>query len=142
MDMKPTYEQLEQIIEEQRAYIKKLEERIDKLEEQLRLNSKNSSKPPSSDQKTDRFPPKRGGAKEGHQGYFRSLRVPHKVIEQKPEQCSRCGSFNLRLRKPWNFQQTELLPIELEVTEYRCYRAVCLDCKNREIAWLEGGDEK
>lgn len=139
--MKPTYEQLEQIIKEQQAYIKKLEERISKLEEQLKLNSKNSSKPPSSDQKADRFPPKKGGPKEGHPGYFRSFRAPHKVIEQKPQECSQCGSFNLRLTKPWKFQQTELLPVELEVTEYRCYRAVCLECKHREIAQLPLGVE-
>ena len=51
--MRPTYDQL---LEENillKAIIKKLEERIAHLEAQLNQNSKNSSKPPSSDKKAN-----------------------------------------------------------------------------------------
>jgi uncharacterized protein (DUF342 family) len=65
--MKPTYEELEHQLEKTEKLLKqalnhviKLEGRIAKLEEQLKLNSKNSSKPPSADQKanTKKRPPK------------------------------------------------------------------------------------
>src|SRR5690242_11755816 len=141
--MKPTYEQLEkenqqlkQVIAQQQVYIQKLEERIQKLEayiqtleERLKLNSKNSSKPPSTDQKPPHSLLRKGGAKEGHPGHSRAITTPQKVVECKPEKCSRCGSTNLRIGNPWIFQQTELPPIELCITEYRCFRAVCRDCK-------------
>ena len=49
--MKPTYEELEKRVADQDKLIKQLLERIASLEDQLNKNSKNSSKPPSSDQK-------------------------------------------------------------------------------------------
>ncbi len=64
--MQPSYEELV-------AEIRFLRERIAKLEEQLRLNSKNSSKPPSTDKKGSSQPHKKGGAKPGHPGHFRPL---------------------------------------------------------------------
>ena len=87
------------------AYIKKLEKevvelkkRIEELERLLGMNSKNSSKPPSSN------PPgifavlpkrrrKKHGAKNGHQPHLRQLLPPEKVthrIELKPQVCP-CG---------------------------------------------------
>ena len=89
------------------AYIKQLEKenaelkkRIEELERILRMNSMNSSKPPSSD------PPgvsivqpkhrrKKRGAKKGHQPHLRELFPPEKVtrcIELKPEVCP-CGNL-------------------------------------------------
>ena len=67
---------LEQIIEEQRATIAKLIERIAELERRLGLNSNNSGKPPSSDglQKPARVQSlreksgKKSGGQIGHQG--------------------------------------------------------------------------
>ncbi len=139
--MKPTYEELEAKIQKLELHIQKLERYIQTLEEHLGLNSQNSSKPPSTDQKTDHNPPRKGGAQEGHPGHFRPLRVAHKIIEHKPATCSRCGSCNLRIGKAWIFQQTELPTIELEVTEYRCFRAVCRDCNNRQAALPPPGIE-
>ncbi|NGX48330.1 MAG: hypothetical protein K1000chlam3_01721, partial [Chlamydiae bacterium] len=58
--MKPSYEQLEAKLEAAEAKLTKMEgllqqalEKIIKLEEQLNKNSKNSSKPPSTDQKSN-----------------------------------------------------------------------------------------
>lgn len=146
--MKPTYDELIAIVQqqskmifEQSQTIKRLEKKIAELEERLKLNSKNSSKPPSTDQKPPHTLFKKGGAKEGHPGHFRALTVAHKVIEHKPPKCSQCGSTNLRLGKPWIFQQHELPPIELHVTEYRCFKAVCRDCKHRQAPELPPGVE-
>ncbi len=64
--MKPTYDELLTIIEEQRRTIARLEKKVEeleernaKLEESLNLNSRNSSKPPSSDQKRNKRPSNR-----------------------------------------------------------------------------------
>ena len=68
--MKPTYDELfflvkhqSKIVFEQGETIKRLEKKVAQLEEQLKLNSKNSSKPPSADQKTSKDTPKKGGSK-------------------------------------------------------------------------------
>ena len=69
--MKPTYDDLCRIVFEQEQTIKRLEKKIAHLEELLKLNSKNSSKPPSSDQKgSNDTPKKKGGAKPGHPQQF------------------------------------------------------------------------
>lgn len=65
--MKPTYDELLKIIEEQRKTIERLEKRVQELEEQLKQNSGNSSKPPSTDKKKNKQSPK-GGAKRGMLG--------------------------------------------------------------------------
>lgn len=73
--------------------------RIAALEARLGMNSRNSSRPPSSDPPS--APPrkkrpsgrKRGG-QPGHKGRTRSLLPPEEVdevIEVRPEKCERCG---------------------------------------------------
>ncbi len=57
-----------------RAENSKLRNENAQLKEQLKLNSKNSSKPPSTDQKgTSDTPKPKNGAKLGHPGHFRPL---------------------------------------------------------------------
>ena len=68
--MKPTYDELFELVHQLREENRQLKERIQKLEECLGLNSQNSSKPPSSDQKKNKQKPK-GGAVKGHQGHHR-----------------------------------------------------------------------
>src|SRR5436309_10804709 len=77
-----------------------LEQRVGDLEARLKLNSTNSSKPPSSDPiGLKRKPParpsgrKRGG-QPGHRRRLRSLVPPEKVrtiTECRPTDCRRCG---------------------------------------------------
>jgi len=91
------------------AYIKQLgnkiielEKRIKELERLLGMNSKNSSKPPSSDTPglSAVLPRilrrKKRGAKNGHQPFMIELLPPEKVIhrvEMKPQVCH-CGGTN------------------------------------------------
>jgi len=51
--MKPTYEELEAELARTQELLKKALDRIATLEDQINKNSKNSSKPPSSDQKSN-----------------------------------------------------------------------------------------
>src|SRR5277367_5592418 len=100
--MKPTYDELFALVQhlsktvfEQQETIKRLTRRVAELEEQLKLNTKNSSKPPSSDQKESKGPPKKGGAKPGHLGHFRPLfsaEQIHKHISLKARSCPTCGN--------------------------------------------------
>ncbi|CCB85476.1 unknown protein [Parachlamydia acanthamoebae UV-7] len=56
--MKPTYEELEAILVKTQNLLKLALDRITVLEEKLNKNSKNSSKPPSSDRKSNSDPQK------------------------------------------------------------------------------------
>ena len=83
--MKPTYEELENIIQEQAKMLVKTQhllklalDRIAELEERLNKNSKNSSKPPSSDRKSNSGDQK-GNEKKPRSGINRALIPPEKV---------------------------------------------------------------
>jgi transposase len=128
-------------LEEENAALKKritmLEKRIEELERLLGTNSRNSSKPPSSD------PPgisvalpkrrsKKRGPRKGHEPHLRKL-LPQELVTKhfhlKPEVCT-CGSTNLEetSEEPLRHQVVDIPPIEPQVTEYvQCiYR--CKDC--------------
>lgn len=97
-----------QIISEQAATINKLTEIIKKqeieiaeLKEKLNKNSKNSSKPPSTDglnkpqPKSLRKPSdKKQGAQKGHKGSgFSITQDPDDIISHIPDACKNCSSF-------------------------------------------------
>jgi transposase len=138
MDKDAYIRQLEKENAALKEHITVLEKRIEELERQLRMNSQNSSKPPSSD------PPgmaialpslprrKKRGAQKGHRPFMRALLPPEKVtqsIEIKPQACC-CGSTNLKetQKEPLRHQVIDIPPIEPVVTEYiqPVYR--CKDC--------------
>jgi len=137
MDKDVYIKHLEDENAELKKRIEKLEKRIEELERLLGINSKNSSKPPSSDplgmpavlSKRRR---KKRGAKNGHPPHLRELLPPEKVtqrIELEPEVCP-CGGtdFEKTNEEPLRHQIVDIPPIEPEVIEYiqRTYR--CKDC--------------
>lgn len=134
--MRPSYDELLKIIDEQRQTIARLEKRIAELEERLNLNSNNSSKPPSTDQKKDKQSPK-GGARKGHKGYHR-IRYPEDQISSKVTsplaECSYCGCKNLKKTAPCIFQQVELPEIKPLVTQIELEKATCCGCRGKLIA--------
>jgi transposase len=121
--------------------IRQLEARVEKLEQELRSNSRNSSRPPSSD--SPGRAPKRGkdrcgrgrGAQPGHEGHGREL-LPacavDEVVEHWPERCS-CGHVfgeddRAAVGEPVRWQVEELPVISVTVTEHRCQRSRCPGC--------------
>src|SRR5271166_6162390 len=109
--------------------ITELETRVRDLEARLRLNSTNSSKPPSSDpvgmKRKPPAPPskrKRGG-QPGHRKAHRALVPPERVDETihcKPDSCRRCGHALAGAdSEPLIHQVAELPKIQPLVTEYR-----------------------
>jgi transposase len=117
--------------------IKVLEKRLEELERRLGMNSKNSSKPPSTDppgttasaQKRKR---KKRGAQKGHKPHMKSL-FPESMVQRfiplKAEICT-CGSTNLEdtTEPPRRHQYVDIPPIKPVVWEYLQYISCCKDC--------------
>jgi len=113
-----------------------LKTRVADLEAQVNQNSRNSSKPPSSDgPAVKRAPPKpaSGKAAGGQPGHPKAERAlvdhPDRVRDCKPTACRRCAR---RLAgddpAPLRHQVTELPPVAPVVTEYRRHRLTCPGC--------------
>jgi Family of unknown function (DUF6444)/zinc-finger binding domain of transposase IS66 len=137
------------------AQIARLEERIRRLEEQARRDSRTSSKPPSSD------PPKtrqqrraearakakellrgerKSGGQPGHRGAGRELKPDDQVdeiVDHYPEACRGCGrEFPADERRPagrfGRHQVAELPPISVVVVEHRTHRLGCPNAGSRQ----------
>ncbi|MEO6037341.1 MAG: IS66 family transposase [Saprospiraceae bacterium] len=127
----------QQQLAQQRQQVVKLEFRVKELESQLHQNSRNSSRPPSSDlyrSKGSAFPRSKGGpigGKKGHDGGTLKL-VAHadKVIEHRQEVCVHCGKIHFQepLTIRGRRQVFDIPPPRLEVTEHRVLDWVCCGC--------------
>src|SRR5207247_1746289 len=91
-------EQQQKQISAQQVQIENLTLRVKELENQLAANSRNSSKPPSSDgfgKKTKSLRQKSGkksGGQPGHQGNtLKQVDKPDQVIIHEPIECNNCG---------------------------------------------------
>lgn len=122
-----------------RAVLGALHQRLAKLEEQLQLNSDNSSQPPASDkprhrrEKKGKLPSgKKRGGQAGHTGQSRPLVPPEAVSEfrvYKPERCRHCGAaLNGSDPEPSRWQVTDLPPIEPVVIEHQVHALRCACC--------------
>lgn len=138
--MKPTYEELETRIAEQAQLIKQLLERIAKLEDQLNKNSKNSSKPPSTDQKSSRSSDKKKERRSYHPGASRQL-LPETAVTSREtrtvKQCSRCGSSMISTGKVLSWQQIELPEIKPLVHQIDLHTCQCQNCQREETPQLQ-----
>jgi transposase len=132
-----------------RQRVDELETRVDDLEARLKLNSTNSSKPPSSDpigmKRRPPAPPtgKKRGGQPGHRKARRVLVPPEKVRETfdcKPDACRRCGQgLAGDDPEPLIHQVAELPRIEPIVDEYRLHRLTCPACRATTCGALPAG---
>jgi transposase len=119
--------------------VQRLEAAVQHLTEQVQQNSRNSSRPPSSDPprasgKRSRREPsgRRPGGQPGHEGHTRAL-VPVEevdvVVPVKPARCHHC-QHPLQGEDPYPQRQqvTEIPPVKPIVTEYQLHRLVCPAC--------------
>jgi len=141
--MKRTYEELEAELAETQKLLKQAIEEIAKLKEQINLNSKNSSKSPSTDQKGN-TPDKEKKERASRSGKARVLfpeeRVNHHVACTR-DNCSHCGSGLIELSKcpGETLQQAELPEVQAVVTEYQLLKYQCSACGKNSIADLPKG---
>ena len=138
------------------------EDRLKRLEEAARQDSRTSSKPPSTDsQKTraQRRAEARAKAKElirregerraaggqpGHLGAGRELKPEDQVdeiVDHFPQACGGCGRrYDAEQQRPGGrfgrHQVCELPPISVLVTEHRTHQLRCRDCRARTSARL------
>ncbi|MBY0282099.1 MAG: IS66 family transposase [Alphaproteobacteria bacterium] len=116
---------------------KELVTRILELEEKLKTNSSNSSKPPSQDPfrstKNTKSSERKPGGQPGHPRHIREM-VPqgqvNRIVEVKPESCPRCGadmsgadSISVKHR-----QVVELSAVFPDVTQYNIQTCKCHIC--------------
>jgi len=125
--------ELEKIVAEQQKTIADLLERLNK-------NSKNSSKPPSTNPLSFKPAPtkkpsgkKRGGQK-GHKRAVRPLVPPDRVnavVDHYPEHCGHCRSKLFKAHcdpDPARHQVADIPPVEPDVTEHRLHAISCVRC--------------
>ena len=137
------------LVEYYEQRLAQLESRVKDLENRLKLNSTNSSKPPSSDpiglKRKPPSPPskKKRGGQPGHPKTHRALVPPEKVrdtINCIPISCRRCGhELSGEDPEPLIHQVAELPRIEPIVDEYRLHRLVCPDCGEKTCGVLPEG---
>jgi transposase len=138
--MKPTYEQLENRVIELESIILKMQQTIDQLESRLGKNSRNSSNPPSSDQKPNN-PPSDDSPKQRpyHLGMKRQL-LPEEMITsretRRTEICPRCRSAMEFTGEVTSWQQVELPSIKPLVHQIDLQTCRCPNCRLIDIPEL------
>ena len=130
---------------ERDAIIAKLMARVEELERQLKLNSNNSSKPPSSDGLRKKPSPKslreRGkrptGGQVGHQGYWlEQVKEPDELVLHRVEQCAHCNadlaavpSIQVKSRQVFDIPEPRVI-----VVEHRAEAKICPGCQKESVA--------
>ena len=135
----------EREIQQLRAEVKQLTALVLELKERLGQNSRNSSKPPSSDSPRDKPKKKKRGKKKrkrggqkGHKGHHR-VRLPESQVEicdHYPPECENCWEPLPEVPDPnasWH-QTTEIPPIKPHTTEDRWHEVECPCCQYRTRA--------
>lgn len=142
LGMKPTYQQLEAKLAETQRLLKLAIERITQLEERLNKNSSNSSKPPSTDRKSNSS---RSSGTRMHRGkgVNRAL-IPADQVDHfhtcSLDICPCCGSEDLvDLNEALLLQQVELPEVKASVTQYTRTKHKCKGCGTSSLAALPCG---
>jgi len=130
--------------------IRQLMQRLEELEERVNLNSRNSSKPPSSDGSgtPSRAPRAKSGkplgGQPGHKGSYRAM-VPQTEVSQRtqclpPAQCDACGAaLEPDGDKPMIHQVFDLPEVKPIVSEYVRLRGICSGCGRKHHGALPAG---
>lgn len=137
------------VISQQTATIEKLtetiktqQEEIFRLKEQLNKNSKNSSKPPSSDGFNKPGPKslrkstgKKQGAQKGHVGKgFTLIKEPNETLEHIPTACNGCPDFGSCVSCSISAKRYEVdIIIDTKVTLHKTLSYQCPKLGNRVI---------
>ncbi len=145
-----TVEACHAVIRETWGMLHELMQRVQVLEEQVKLNSRTSSKPPSSDGPGRGARPSKAksgrsvGAQPGHKGSHRAMLPSDEVDQQvvcRPEpKCPQCnGEVVIDNDKAIQHQVFDLPPVKPVVTEYLRLRGVCSGCGHKHHGALPVG---
>jgi transposase len=126
------------------AEVERLTKRIGELEAELGKNSRNSSKPPSTDSPKDKearpareSSGRNPGGQPGHKGSQRSLLPPERVTRTRPHFPCVCGNPDCRAKlpktpagEPLREQTIEVPKIVPDVTEDQWHSVRCPNCQH------------
>src|SRR5712691_884144 len=142
-------ERLYALMDQQQAQIAELRARVHALEDPLATNSRNSSKPPSSDSLTKqtralRQPSgRKTGGQPGHPGTtLQQVAVPDQTRIHEPARCVACGASLAEVTgqpDPERRHVFALPPLKVEVTEHRVMRKACAACGHRNRGMFPAG---
>lgn len=127
--------QLEELVLQLYQETQDLKKRVLELENQVKQNSQNSSKPPSSDppykkpKKQVKKSKRKRGAQKGHKGHRQELMLPKSENNIIPKKC-RCGGFvpPESLKPFYTHQVIELPKIDMDVKHFILHKGVCSRC--------------
>jgi transposase len=147
--MPQTLAECHAVIASQASRLNELAEQVNLLNERLKLDSRNSSKPPSSDgpaggnRAQRRASARKRGAQKGHQGSYRTLvdeAQVDKVVECKPPDVCECGAGVEALSaEPIRHQVFDVPPVQAQISEYRRYAGRCQGCGKAHRGALPAG---
>lgn len=137
---------------QQAARIVELEAENADLRARFDSNSRNSSRPPSSDPPWEKLrktrgdpkaPKRKRGGQPGHRGHHRELLSPDLVdlvLEHRPECCAHCQAKLVGIDpRPWIRQVIDLKDFRPFVTEHRQHQLVCPVCGAKTRGMLPPG---
>lgn len=130
--MKPSYAELESLLALALKQIQILQEKVADLEAKLGKNSRNSSKPSSSDQKPNQIPKPKAEKRPFHSGASRQL-LPESMVtsreERRIDSCPRCRSGMVPTGEVIKWQQVELPDIKPLVHQWELHVCRCPKCE-------------
>ena len=134
--------------EEKNTLIIRLVNRVNELEGQINKNSKNSSKPPSSDghnKKTKSLRPpsdKPPGGQKGRKGTTLEMSAtPDEIVIHQVNNCTQCGQ-SLDQTEADNYTRAQVFEVpepRIFITEHRAENKTCPCCMNQNTAHFDAG---
>ena len=147
-DKPETVAQCHEVIERLSQQLAQTQERLAWLEERLKLDSRNSSKPPSSDgpgrgkRAKRRVSGRRRGGQPGHRGTFRAL-LPEgevdRMVECPTAAVCDCGGTVQADAEAARHQVFDVPIVRAQVEEYRLHAGHCLACGRPHRGRLPAG---
>jgi len=133
-----------QLFEHLARELQALQDQLQALQDQLNKNSKNSSKPPSSDglkkprTKSQRKPGnKKNGGQEGHVGHtLEPVEEPDHIEVHVADRCAVCGATLTDVEAEYHRRRQvfDIPPVKIEVTEHRAEIKTCPHCGRTNTA--------
>jgi transposase len=142
-------EQLYLAFAQQQEQIAQLQARVKELEDRLAINSRNSSKPPSSDgpakqtRSLRQASSKKSGGQPGHPGTtLKQVAEPDQILTHPPEQCAACGTWLGEVAGRLAEERRQVFglpPLKLQVTEHRVVIKECPACGQKDVGVFPEG---